>query len=184
MARSFNPTRRETGPLDVVSPESYHEARSSPPGIAPPTVQYYPPWIARPDVYQDFYFRTPLGTAVPPGPNTQIQPPSVVFTTAGAQRGVITSVTIFVDSPDPTTDLQWILTFSGTPVPGWTRGVFPRLAQSISVSWDQQAVRIRENTVVGWTIVNNSAAGWTVGVEFDGWLYPSSEEMRILGHLT
>lgn len=179
--RIFNPTARGV-PLDERFVEEFKPPRPAPQGIAPPTVQYYPPWISRPDVFQDFYFRTPIGTAVPAA--SSISPASVSFTTQAGQKAVITSVTIFVDNPDATLDVDWTLTFNSVPVPGWTRGSFARLATNLSISWDQQAVRIPEGTVVGWTITNRSATPWTVGVEFDGWFYPTSEEVRILGHAT
>lgn len=179
----FQGVRRKGTPLDERSDPRTYRAQSAPSsGIAPATVQYYPPWIKRPDTYQDFYFRTNIGTSV--GAGATISPAEVQFNIAAAQRGVIDSVTLFVNAPDVTLDVNWILLFNSIAVPGWTRGSFARVATNLSISYNEQAIRIREGTSVAWSIVNNTAVSWTVGVEMTGWFYPSSEETRILGRLT
>ena len=133
-------------------------------------------------MYQDFYYRTVIGTSV--GAGAFIEPPEVVLNVGAGQRGVIASVTIFVDAPNNTLDVDWILLNNNIPVPGWTRGSFARVATNLSIAYNEQAIRIREGTVNNWRILNRSVVAWTVGVEYEGWLYPSSEETRIMGRLS
>jgi hypothetical protein len=174
---------RKGVPLDErADPRAYHAGGlPTPPGMAPATVQYYPPWIQPPDVYQDFNLQTPLATAVAAG--TSIQPASVQYQTPNAYRGVIREVSLFIDAPNPTLDVTFILLIAGAPVPGWSRSSFARTATNISIDFDSH-IRFREGQLVSWNIVNNSGVSWTVGVRFSGWIYPSSEETRIMGRLT
>lgn len=183
-SRRFDVTARTGVPFDEdwSKQRNYRAPHDQPPGVAPLTIQYYPPWIKRPDVYQDFYFRTAIGTAVPA--LSTISPPEVQLQTIVGQRGVISAVTIFVDAPNNTLDVTWILKFNTDPVPGWSIGSFARAATNLSIAYNEQAIRIREGQLVSWSIVNNTAVSWTVGVEYSGWTYPASEEMRIMGKLT
>ncbi len=179
----FDVVGRRGVPLDERGdPRAYHAGGlATPPGMAPATISYRPPWIEPPDIFSDFNQQTPNGLAVAAG--TIITPASVQLQTPPSYRGVIREISIFIDAPNPTLDVNFILLVAGAPVPGWNRSSFARTATNISIDFDSH-VRFREGQLVSWQIVNNSGVSWTVGIRFSGWVYPSSEETRIMGRLT
>jgi hypothetical protein len=90
--------------------------------------------------------------------------------------GVINGVTLFINSPDTTTDIIFTLLINDAPVPGLDAlSEFPRVANNLDRTF-AAAVLVPNGGLIEGLITNQSAAGpWTVGMDFVGWHMPERD---------
>lgn len=136
------------------------------------TRQVFPPWLYPPESDKDYLVNT-IG-----GAKTAVLPAvagatllSDNFAIPPENKGANQFVTIFVDAPTVSLNVDWTLLINGGPVAGWTLTSFPRTADNISITFPG-IVRVSVAGIVSVRITNRDANGpWTVGVQFGGWFY-------------
>lgn len=146
-----------------------------------PTVSIPPPWQFPIPGAVDFYLieKSEVLAAVV---GASVTPDALRLAVGSGFKAVVRFVTIFVNAPDTTTDVDWSLLVNNGPVRGWSNlTTFPRVANNISIDFDG-VVRISQASIVQVRIRNNAATGpWTVGAAYGGWVWPIASERRIYG---
>jgi hypothetical protein len=107
---------------------------------------------------------TPLGA----GPGLTIKPAGLVTQLQQGYLAVITFITIFIDAPTTTVDVDWILLINDAPVPGWTMSTFPRNASNLDLGFEGP-IRVPEGGQISMAIRNNEATARVVGAMYRGW---------------
>lgn len=149
-------------------------------GSAQQQISYSPPWIQRILSSQDYFLQAD-GVALGAGPNLSVTPASLRYVLPQGYRGNVAGVTIFVDAPTTSLDVNFTLRFNGAPVPGFTNlRSFPRAATNLSIDFSGPIV-VPVGTIIDMIITNNNASTWTVGASITGWVWPLADEQRLFG---
>lgn len=147
----------------------------------PKTADIPPFWQFKPTFGIDFYYNT-TGTLAAGAGSTLVLTGNPIIRLTPDYEGVVASVQIFVDAPTTLIDVDWMLRFNSSPVPGWSNlTTFPRAANSISIEFGGP-VQVPSNTLIDVLVTNNAASGpWTVGVEVTGWSWPIMKRIWTFG---
>jgi hypothetical protein len=158
----------ETTPSRGGAPQN--QPQQGPPEKA---VQLFPWWERPLAGSQDIDVR--LNTAaLGAGPGITITPAGLFTQLQPGYVAVVRFVTLFVDAPTTTLDVDWILLINGGPVQGWDKmGSFPRSATNLSIT-KEGFVRVPAGGSIGIAIRNNEATARTVGAEYGGWQTPQT----------
>lgn len=127
------------------------------------------PWWERPPVgFQNVLTRS-QGLALAGAIGATVQGPS--FEVPSGYSWVIRGINIFVQSPTPAFNVQYILRV-GQVTLGSPYGTFGRTADSVEVPFPILEYGVGPTTI-DILIVNGSADAWTVGASFTGWIAPT-----------
>lgn len=161
---------------------------AAPPGLPAavgniPTVSIPPPWQFPIPGAVDFYL-IEKSEVLALGVGVELTPATLRLEVGSGFKAAVRFVTIFVNAPDTTTDVDWSLLINNAPVRGWSNlTTFPRVATNISIDFDG-VVRVQQSSIVQVRIRNNAATGpWTVGAAYGGWAWPIASERRIYGYV-
>ncbi len=155
---------------------------------AVPSVQIHPVWEFNPTNAYQFYLnqtssqQTVVAAKLPAVKGASLLLPGLVYKPPDFMSSVLRLVSIFVDAPDATLNVSWVVRLNQAPYPGFTFTTFPRLAANLSIDFDVLLRDIPQNTTIDMIIMNNANTGpWTVGGALSGWSYTKQDEIRLYG---
>lgn len=145
-------------------------------------VSLTPWWEERPPFATDF-LAIEKAEMLAAAAGTIIELPGTVFTLpAGDFIAVIKAVTIFIDAPALTTDVNWQVQINDGPVAGWDRlSTFPRVATNLSIDFGG-TIFVPQGARIRMVAINLAATGpWTVGGQLTGWYLSKADIDRVFG---
>lgn len=146
----------------------------------PRVVTIAPYWETKPPSGMDWYFNKTGVLPAGAGGQVILGP---AFRTLANYRGVIASVTIFIDAITVAWDGVFQVRLSGGPVPGLDKLTsFPRGLSNFSQPYGANVI-IQPQTTVDCLVINNGATSFTVGIELAGWTWPVQDELQTFGRL-
>jgi hypothetical protein len=149
-------------------------------GSAQSQISYSPPWIQRIASAQDYFLQAD-GVALGAGPALTVTPAALTYVLPRGWRGQVSGVTIFIDAPTTSLDVNFTLLYNGVPVPGFTNlRSFPRAATNLSIDFSGPTL-VPVGSTISMNITNNNASTWTVGASVTGWIWPVADEQRLFG---
>lgn len=183
-------------------PEPQADAQGGPPN-AVPSVQVHPVWeFPTASAFQYYINKTSsqsilgAGTKLAAGVGSTLLLPELVYAPAAVSPAgalavqpnnmftVLRLVSIFLNNPDGTDNVSYVVRLNGAPVAGFTFNFFPRIAANESTDLSVVLRDIPQNTVLDMLFVNNAASGpWTVGGALSGWSYPLADQIAMYGNI-
>lgn len=165
----LNPPRPPQPPADIVARRTVVPVHKQSQQLQIPsqqtTLQKFPPWLYKPESGQDYTTNETGTLAAAVGATLAL----AAFQIPANTKGVIRLFTLFVDAPNLTIDVDWIVRINRAPVPGWTFTTFPRVANNLSIDFEG-VVYVPEGALIDVLVRNNAATGpWTVGAQLSGW---------------
>lgn len=134
--------------------------------------QIFPPWLYPLRQGNDFYIYSIGGAksaSLAAGAGSTLT--SDPFRLPKDTSAVVRVMSIFVNAPDLTINVEWTLRINKVAVQGWTFTTYPRIASNLSIEFGG-VVRVPPNATIDVLITNKSAAGpWVVGTQFGGWYW-------------
>ncbi len=168
-------------PLAALGGGAAGEAANRPPQR---TVQIFPPWQYPIASARSFYARS-YNNVIAAGA-VDVALPNAVFTSATGQDATVRSIVALVLAPTVAMNLFYTVKLNGVVLPGWDQLQVPPVNASAieqPFTGPDDVIRVSQNTTVTITVTNLSAAGFTVGMAFGGWFWPSVDAARLMGGL-
>lgn len=145
-------------------------------------VSLTPWWQERPPFATDFT-AIDKATVVAAVAGTVVSLPGTQFRLpTGDFLAVVKAVTIFVNAPGLTLDVDFQVRVNNGPVPGWDRlSSFPRVAANLSIDFGG-TIFVPQGALIEMVAINNAATGpWTVGGQLTGWYLSKADIDRVFG---
>lgn len=126
-------------------------------------------------------FRGIKTVALAAGPGTVVIPPALDFQVGQEDVAVVTFISLLINNPLLTTDLDLALLVNGAPYPGLGQlFIAPRVAANIEKTFSVTA-RTNQNQKIQIRLTNNGPALASVAVSYGGWFHPLSDVLRYTG---
>jgi hypothetical protein len=153
-----------------------------------PALQIHPPWEYPPTGSNLFNVNADTNSAgvaeLAAGVGAQVIVPGLNYQTPNNYIPVVRTVTIFINAPDLTANVNFYLRANGNPVQNGAFRWFPLVAANLSIAYAVTFRDIQQNAYLDLLIVNAGAGGpWIVGGGFSGWAYSVQMGAALTGGL-